>query len=114
MFKAIRWFMDRLTGDQQGELARHDLVWESQQSGVYMYLADERHFKSVMCSDYTSFAVDWRVKNHFPAEEIAQSNPAFSWRMSSLRRIVLGPQLNIDVAVVSHPHGMAKRISFGK
>ncbi|RUS85238.1 hypothetical protein EGW08_006999 [Elysia chlorotica] len=112
-FKIIKWFSDRLIGDRQQEQERHDLVWEDQQSDMYFYLADERYFKSVMCSDYTSFAVDWRVQKHFSAKEMAQSDLAFSWRMASLKRISLGPQLDIDVAVVSHPHGMAKRVSFG-
>ena len=89
-------------------------MWESEQSGMYFYLAHDRFFKSVMCSDYTSFAVDWRVQNHFSAKETEQSDLAFSWRMSSLKRIALGPQINIDVAIVSHPHGMAKRVAFGK
>lgn len=109
------WFRDRLIGDHEGEVERKDMVWKSKESDVHMYLAEgERHFKSVMCSDYTCFAVDWRVQGHFSSQEIARSNKAFSWRKSSLRRIVLGPQINIDVAVVSHPHGMAKRVAFGK
>ncbi|KAK3794530.1 hypothetical protein RRG08_003681 [Elysia crispata] len=113
-FQAIKWFMARLFGDQQRQQKRCDLVWESEQSGMYFYLAHDRFFKSVMCSDYTSFAVDWRVQNHFSAKETEQSDLAFSWRMSSLKRIALGPQINIDVAIVSHPHGMAKRVAFGK
>ncbi|GFN81429.1 hypothetical protein PoB_000793500 [Plakobranchus ocellatus] len=122
MYRAIGWFKNNLIGNHHvghhlatsSPMDRKDLVWESPKSGVYMYLADERYFKSVMCSDYTSFSVDWRVQAHFTKEDIEHSDHAFSWRMASLKRIVLGPQLNIDVGIVAHPHGMPKSVAFGK
>lgn len=88
---------------------------EETKPGFFMFWGSKDKFRSVLCSDYTVFLCkDLPVHKLFSKQEIENSNPAFSWWKFSLKRLILSTQMDIDIAVISHPHGGQKTITFGK
>ncbi|CAL1534706.1 unnamed protein product [Lymnaea stagnalis] len=100
------------------EQMKDQIIHEETQCGVtpnlVLFRGSDNYFRSVMASDYTAFSCEPPLHTFFTTEEVELSNPAFSWWKFSLRRLVFVPQIDIDVAVISHPHSEPKQISFGK
>ncbi|GFS13182.1 hypothetical protein ElyMa_003130800 [Elysia marginata] len=117
VFSTLRWLLDQL---QKTELPLPSLLQHAQTYpyGIHtkrstkplLYAADGRYFESFVYSDYTAFSCDTVVDDHFTKK--TRTHPSFSYVKAGNKQLVLGPQL--DVAVISHPHGMPKAIAFGK
>ncbi|KAK3767241.1 hypothetical protein RRG08_018109 [Elysia crispata] len=118
VFCTLRWLRDQLhhTSETQFPLSSllrdrgHHSILNRCPADPLLYAADGRYFESFIYSDYTAFSCDTLVDDHFPKK--VRTHPSFSFVKVGNKQLVLGPQL--DVAIISHPHGMPKAIAFGK
>ncbi|XP_005110835.1 uncharacterized protein LOC101853892 [Aplysia californica] len=109
----INSLQDRILGRVGYQLPASFLAQSPQSRGLFLTRGSTRYFRSVMDSDYTVFSCELPVHELFPLQDQSLLVSACSWWNFSLRRFMMS-RPDIDVAIISHPHGEAKKISFGK
>ncbi|GFN95026.1 hypothetical protein PoB_002153200 [Plakobranchus ocellatus] len=117
-FATLRWLRDNLHNSVATQLPFQIPLQRSDSKGYpqekssdpLLFTADGHYFESFIYSDYTVFSCDIRISDHFPKKN--QNHPSFSYVRAGNKQLVLGRQL--DVAIISHPHGVSKAIAFGK
>ena len=72
-------------------------------------------FRSVRGHDYTAFSCQLPIHELFSLQEQLMADRIFSWqnfKLNKSKKDVL--RKSVDVAVISHPHGLSKKIGFGR
>ena len=71
-----------------------------------------KHFRSVRAMDYSSFTLELPLPEEVLAWQDGKTERTFSWRVFSLSRLLYRQSRDVDVIIISHPHGGPKQVEY--
>ncbi|KAL8565914.1 hypothetical protein ACOMHN_000491 [Nucella lapillus] len=71
-------------------------------------------FRSVWAMDYSAFTLQRPLPLEVVMVTEKETERSFSWGVFSLTRLLYRQSRDVDVVIISHPHGTAKKVSVGK
>ena len=60
--------------------------------------------------DYSSFTLEQPLPEEVTAWQDGKTERTFSWRVFSLGRLLYRQSRDVDVIIISHPHGCSKQV----